>query len=424
VSTWWTISVLVAALFGCGAPDGAARSSVTIEEAMTPVLVLEGRQLLATDARVALATTDGATTLRVEVAPEPDEPVGLVIEVVRAADGDSGSFRRGDAKGAIADTAEVAQMREKTAGGAIDAAGLQLVVLWPLRSPFVRQETVLIAFQDTAVAETVARAFLPPAAGAGGPRWTLESATRFVASELRSGPGVTRVEITAAGDIEVERVGGGTQQIHLGNVAPDLALMTHDEGRQRLLSFALIPDAHPPVTRDRVMLRVVPGPAPVTVDLPGGGSDTLASIPVADDLTAVFVHDRPDAMLMLTEAQMLAIEPVRDAWLPLAQANVLRELREVRIRGWGVGPYMLTCGGNYENALALLPETWDVMRPLVGEHPLAAIQARDLFFLHADQGADSREALADHLARLPNPAYAISQEVYQRAGPGISLRRP
>lgn len=400
------------------ATDGS-RETGGIPSGPVDVCFVHRGEVMFTKATLTFTVDADGVVFRAVLDPQPELPGGATFEVRRGADGDGGRVSRGEETLLVRDEVEPATL---TLGDSpkLQLYGLQVALTYRLTAPFVRFEHATLAFVDPAVAAPIVRAFRRPEEGTAPFPWTLDGATRFVAREMEGKPGVTSVVVNEPGEIDVFR-GEHPQRIFLGNVFPDVMRVSPAEGRDRLLAMCrLIPlGTSGDVPTDAILPRVLPG-NPVRLEGFEGKSMTLAAIPFAEDLSAVFVHDLPDAMSFLGEEALTGLVPDRTAWLPLARANLRRTLGEVRVVG--AGPYMLTCGGNYENALALLPETFEVLEPLVGTDPLVAVMARDLLFVARDT-PEQREAMA-RLVETDEPlSYAVSDGVYVRNASDGTLHR-
>lgn len=306
----------------------------------------------------------------------------------------------------------------------LEVPGVQITVLDPLRAPFVREWRLIVAvpegdvlaeaFGDTAAVELLA---VP---------WTLEGATRFARKTLLERGWAAAVESPSPGVLAVEYPDGTEAQLQLHNIFPTIRDADPTEGQRRLLAHLESTvdglKAREHTARDQLMVRVYAGPAPFTLTLPGHEPVVFASVPLASDLTAVYVQDTPTSMRPLRDAEVGALEADPSAQLALARSNLLASLPEIRIVGSGP-VYMVTAGGDYENALVLLPELWDVLEPMLDGPPLVAIPARDLLFVTGDVGRASVEVLAGLAQGTDELSYPISSGVYRVVDRGAGLER-
>lgn len=299
----------------------------------------------------------------------------------------------------------------------VNVEGLRIPVLLSLASPcdtpFRREVHLLLATDGPGGHEVLEDLTDPEAPELPTIPWTLASAGRFSARELERLEGVEEVELVGPGSLRVRYADGNEGRLQLDNLMPELLAVGPNEGRERLVAHLenLVAARRPSeLTADSVMVRVYPGPSPLSLALPNGERLTFASYPVASDLTAVLVQDLPTAMRPLRQAELTAVDPAPS--LESALQNVLASLEEIRVVG-DRPPYLLRCGGDYENVLPLLPEVWKALGLLLTGPPLVALPARDLCLVTSDEGEFAPALLRARMLELPDLGYPLSDGVYR-----------
>ncbi|MCA9571065.1 MAG: hypothetical protein KC656_24665, partial [Myxococcales bacterium] len=345
-----------------------------------------------------------------------------LLELRRDGPADEGEVRLGGLEGTVGGTAEGVDVELQRGDHTVAVRGLQVPVLLPLRAPFVREVRCVVA-AGGGLGERIREALHEPPDDDGlvSLPWTLDGASRYAARALEAS-GVRDVSILEPGTLALTWGDGSQGRIQLHNILPGLRDLPPDEGREQL-------DAHldslvrsrevVALADERIHVRLYAGSHPFRVQVEGMGAVTFASRPVADDLVAVFVQDLPTAMRPLREDELPA--PPEDLWRS-ARANVLASLPQIRIVGSGPA-YMLTCGGDYENVLPLLPEVWEVLEPLLDGPPLVALPARDLCFVVGDSGPAAVALLHGLMGDVDQLAYPISDGVYRVLEQGRALER-
>lgn len=399
-------------------PQGHGEQDVLFLQLDGDLVVVEGSWTL--------TTTEQATTLVVHAPVQTglDHPIELTIVRTAVDDTVNGSVGGHPVRfGGMLDPVEMTVERDT---GSLTTSGLQVALLESLSGPFVRETRLVVtllgelghpigaAFSDTDGVELPA---VP---------WTLDGATRFTEKTLIEKGWAKDVRIAAPGVLEVVYPDDTEAQLQLHNIFPMLQSTDPTEGQQRLVAHLKSTvdglKARSDTGREQLMVRVYAGPSPFTLSLPHHEPVAFASVPLAVDLTAVFVQDTATSMRPLRDEEVAALEPDPSAWLDLAKANLLRSLPEIRIVGSG-SVFMVTAGGDYENALVLLPELWAVVEPLLDGPPLVAIPARDLLFITGDIGPVSVEVLTGLVHNAGDLSYPISPGVYRVVDQGQTLER-
>ena len=117
------------------------------------------------------------------------------------------------------------------------------------------------------------------------------------------------------------------------------------------------------------------------------------------------MRDLPKGMTFVESSELRAAGLTPQQLPAYAAQKLLDSLRTVLRVDVHPGVYMLTCGGNYETGLLLLPEVWAEVDPLLAGSRVVAIPNRDLLFVTGCENADGiawiREHTADAAERSP-----------------------
>ncbi len=137
--------------------------------------------------------------------------------------------------------------------------------------------------------------------------------------------------------------------------------------------------------------------------------------PLVHDLSVVYVVDRPDTMVNLT-AEILAGLPLdRADLLGVVAKNLWANSETIRVHGDPTeGPIMITCGGNYEASLLLVPKLWDALSPMLSGDPVVAVPARAMLLVCGGDDEVGVATLRERVAGASQLPYPISGELFTR----------
>ncbi len=145
----------------------------------------------------------------------------------------------------------------------------------------------------------------------------------------------------------------------------------------------------------------------------------LVCEPFIDDLWLFYAIDRDLHFEFVQERHLNAdgvieLPDLRD----IAITNMIPEIeKQFGVHGTEEGFFAVTCGGNYEAALLLLPGLWQQIEDQLGSNLLVAIPNRDIcFFVHDnDQDALNNMKIVVHQAQT-NGKYPLSRSLFRRKG--------
>jgi hypothetical protein len=125
------------------------------------------------------------------------------------------------------------------------------------------------------------------------------------------------------------------------------------------------------------------------------GADGPVTEPLAGDAVLLYALDLPNGIMPLRESQRLSLGLAREALRGLAAENLLALHDVVRVSGYpGHTHLMVTCGGNYEASMLLVPELWAEIDPVLQGDRVVAIPNRDLLLI----GDGANPALVEQVA--------------------------
>jgi hypothetical protein len=386
---------------------------------LCPVGLLIGRTMQFVEADITVVADDDGVRWRAAISEKAELGPDAELEIIKGPGGTKGHLRTSDGVGTLFDDLQMVQRTIPTENGEIELIGLQGSFSFAHHGAFRRLRTVFLGAQDEGVIEAMVEAFasedddddnvtrLP---------WTLESLTRFCAAHARSLSTVDQVDVKAPGQLTLRR-GDAANHVDLHNLFLDVSKAPEDaQARIERFFAATSPKDLAPLETGDVMLRVMQGTAPVRLEASLEGethSIELASVGVADDLSAVFVRDTPNSIAYLNPSDVKALGELTAR----AQKNLLSSLPAIHISG--EGPiYMVIAGGYYECSLALLPDFWEAMAPLLDGSPLVAMPSRDLCLITGDEDPEVVEQLRSQIEAMGELAYPISPTIYrvQRQG--------
>lgn len=137
--------------------------------------------------------------------------------------------------------------------------------------------------------------------------------------------------------------------------------------------------------------------------------------PFVHDLRVVYVVDRPDTMVNLTTDVLDRLDVDPDELRALVARNLWAAHDTIRVHGDpSEGPIMITCGGNYEASLMLVPRFWAALAPMLDGAPVVAVPARSLLLVCGSDDLAGIEALRERAAGAAELPYPISAELFTR----------
>ena len=153
----------------------------------------------------------------------------------------------------------------------------------------------------------------------------------------------------------------------------------------------------------------------------GGTPEPLIHTAFAPDLECLFVRDLPNGMNFITASQLRAASLDEPALPAHAGAKLWQSLVTVLRVEVGSGVHMLTCGGNYETALLLLPEIWSEVDPLLTGQRVVAIPNRDLLFVTGSENASGIAWMREQAAGSAGRSYPITSHLFRWNGSRYEL---
>jgi hypothetical protein len=380
------------------------------------IALLVGNALRFADAHVSL--TSGADGVRFLATFEDEELGAVEIDLCSGPGGTSGHFRGGGVLAPVFDDIDLVERTFPNGEDTFAFLGLQTELSFPHCGPFRRLRVLFVGVEEA----TIAQALIEDWSGDRARNvthlpWTLESLTRFAAAHARTLPGIEDVEVTSEGQLTLS-FAEGPHYVTLHNLLPRVRSEPEaaTETIARFLASMMPKDQVDDAT---VAFRVMHAPHPVTLNTQVDGKAhaiDLASFPVGPDLSAVFVRDTSSRIAYLRPRDVEGLAQDAEALLRIAGENLVRTLPRIHIRGEN-NRYMLIAGGDYECSLALVPELWDAMAPLLDGTPVVAMPARDLCFITTDD-ADAIARLRARIDGFGELAYPISPTIYRVEKPG------
>ncbi len=391
------------------------------------VALLVGNTIQFVEVDVSLVSDDDGLRWRAAIREDAELGAGAELEIIRGPGGTKAHLRTNGVVATSFDELELVKRTFPVEDGELELLGVQGSFSFPHRGPFRHLRTVFLGTQDDEVLHSLATALGATAEDESDEAdnitrlpWTLESLTRFSAAHARALPTVDQVDVVAPGQLRLQ-CGEDVRHVDIHNLFLDVSAAP-EAAQEKIARFfaATRPSASSPVETSEIMLRVMTGSAPVRLEVLIEGKTKLielASLGVADDLAAVFVRDTPESMAYLNASEVGELGLGLDELAEVARANLLRNLSTIHIRGEGP-TYMLIAGGNYECSLALLPDLWDAMAPLIEGAPLVSMLARDLCLITGDGNPDAVARLRAQIESMGELPYAISPTIYrvQRQG--------
>ncbi len=379
-----------------------------------PIVLLLGNTLRFTDATFTL--TSGADGVRCHVAFEDDDlGPGAELDLCSGPGGKSGHLR---AQGLVATLFDDVELVERTFPSGDDEyafLGLQADFSFPHHGPFRRLRTVFVGLQDDEVAEALIESWgADEADNVTHLPWTLESLTRFAAAHARGLPHVAEVVAAGQGQLTLRFEAGASHHVNLNNLLARVRGEPEAATEAITAFFAATTPSAAEVENGNVMFRVMHAPHPVTIQVEVGGETRaleLASAAVGPDLSAVFVRDSPRNIAYLQPGEVAGLGLDADGLLGLGCENLVRTLPRIHIRGEN-DRYMIIAGGDYECSLALVPELWQAIAPLLSGAPVIAMPSRDLCFITVDE-PEAIAGLRSQIDSLDDLAYPVSSGIYR-----------
>jgi uncharacterized protein YtpQ (UPF0354 family) len=147
-----------------------------------------------------------------------------------------------------------------------------------------------------------------------------------------------------------------------------------------------------PKTRDKIVPRIyVALPNVGTADVNLSLDDSPVETHLIEDILVFYAYDVGSHYEIVSRKDLTSLGMEKHELHELALQNLRALNLEVRAHK-GDRAYMLTCGGNYEATLILLPEIWNSVHSMVEGRIIAVVPARDILYFTGDA---SHENLAD-----------------------------
>lgn len=388
-----------------------------MHKSIEQVALVTGQTIHFADAELSVTADDDGVRLH---AAFDDDELGEAaeLEIIEGPGGIQGHLRTRDGVARLFDGVQLGQQELPTDQGEFRLVGLQGDFSFAHRGPFRRLRSVFLGTHpDAAVVQALVAAFDSEDHGdVARLPWTIESLTRFSAAHARSLAAIREVTVDGPGRLTVRVGKEGVQHVDLHNLFMTVRLDPEDfQAKIEAFFAAAVSVPSGPVANGDVMLRVLHAASPVTIEVSMSGETNrveLASVAIADDLSAVFVRDTPHNMSYLQASDIESLAGGPDELISLANDNLMRSLPAIHIRG-EAPLFMIIAGGNYESSLPLHPAFWEAMRPLLVGSPLVAMPARDLCFVMGDRDPNAVAQLRSHIEGTGEVAYALSPNIYR-----------
>ncbi|MGC4087411.1 MAG: hypothetical protein QM756_05885 [Polyangiaceae bacterium] len=149
--------------------------------------------------------------------------------------------------------------------------------------------------------------------------------------------------------------------------------------------------------------------------------EQLLCTPLLTGLECLYVLDARHGMTFVTPSALSDAGISAEALPAHARSGLYASLNRILRAEVQPGVHMLTCGGNYEASLILVPEVWAEIDPLLDGQRVVGIPNRDLLFV---TGSNNRTGIAwmrEVASAAPNNAYPVFSELLRWNGAAYEL---
>jgi hypothetical protein len=147
-----------------------------------------------------------------------------------------------------------------------------------------------------------------------------------------------------------------------------------------------------------------------------GTAEALVRSVVADGLECLYVFDLPRGMRYCVMSALRENGLDSETVLAHASAQLERSLDTIHRSEVFPGVHMLTCGGNYEASLLMVPRVWAEVDPLLQGERIVAIPNRDLLFVTGSENVAGITWMRAEAAKGRDRAYPISADLFRWTG--------
>lgn len=221
-----------------------------------------------------------------------------------------------------------------------------------------------------------------------------------------------------AGVVRLRYHSGGDMVLDLANVLP---FMRRAPDGQAMIDYLDSVLTEPADADDGYLLPVLKGPDYVETAMrqlreAGAPADQPAPFwaqPLQTGLTVILVHDTPQMMRSVSEAELLADGLDTDMAHQRAMQDLARfcHERDLQVGSADGKLFQVQLDGNYEASTYFLSSIWDDIAEEFGAPPAALFAARNIV-IYANSGDAEAMRLLEIVAapRAEQPAYAIAPE--------------
>jgi hypothetical protein len=337
-----------------------------------------------------------------------------------------GSLLVGETRQALARPPEVVTVEVGGSDGPQKMSGFSLVVLpdEPTRKVLPYREMIIALNDDGALAQRInANNESPSALPADR-----EELQRLLCEHLAQRYPDPQIEVSD-GRIAFTDARGGRQRLALDNAwarvragernVVESLCRSFEEGDGQSAEPAIFPLIKAAGTAEAFFTQ-----AKQMAKREGGTPEPLVSVPFAPGLECLFVRDLPKGMSFISGPELRAAKLEEQA-LPAYAAQRLSGFLSTILRvDVEPGVYLLTCGGNYETGLLLLPEVWAELDPLLQGARVVAIPNRDLLFVTGAENASGIAWMRKQAAGSAERSYPITTDLLRWNGTGYEVLDP
>ena len=338
-----------------------------------------------------------------------------------------GSLVVGDARHGLDRTPEVVTVEVGGSDGPQTFSGFKLVVFpdEPARKVMPYQEMIIALRDDGKLAERINAGNEPPSA----PPADREQLQRLVCERIAERYSDPQIQVSGEDTIVFTNASGARQHLALDNAWARVLAGEANVVEQFLRAcegvdtesskIAILPLIKAAGTAQAFFAR-----AQQVAKQDGGAPELPVSVPFAPGLECLFVRDLPAGMSFILGSELRAAQLTEHELPAHAAEKLSASLRTVLRVDVRPGVYLLTCGGNYETGLLLLPEVWAEVDPLLAGSRVVAIPNRDLLFVTGSENTDGIAWIREQAQGSAERSYPITTDLFRWNGNSYEVLDP